>query len=204
MVTATQTATRPTVVIFLDIDGVLCRHDQDEKIALKARELFKLSAETKPTFHQLRAAATHFFDPEALNNLYNLIARTQMVAEVKIVISSSWRIDETVSSLRQLLSNHSFSNLIIDKTNDYSKMDQNSHARAALIQEWLNEHPDVINFVIIDDYNDNGILSLLFKDHFVFVNESLLLTRMEIDVASNLINQQMSKIKAQAASGNAS
>ena len=95
------------------------------------------------------------FCPIALSNMEELIRRTP---DLKIVISSSWRAARTVEELKELFKSKIISNAIIDKTDSFS------NTRGEEIQKWLNEHPKVTSYVIVDD--DRNMLESQ-KDNFV-------------------------------------
>lgn len=119
-------------VIFLDIDGVLnvISQGHDEYGSL---------------FHK------HFED-----NLRHIIEQTG----AKIVISSTWR----MSGLKQMQAMWKHRNLageVIDCTPHCAQLvnaqkfkHYDEVERGHEIQEWLDEHPEVTNYVILDDDND--------------------------------------------------
>lgn len=109
-------------VIFLDIDGVL-------NLCYPERDKYG-----------------SLFHPELVNNLNNLIQLT----DAKIVISSSWR----HSGLSEMKDMWEFRNLpgeVIDITPSFMHQRGTSLCRGDEIQQWLNEHPEVTNYVYIDD-----------------------------------------------------
>jgi hypothetical protein len=73
-----------------------------------------------------------------------------------IVLSSTWRKD--VKALKKLSRNFRYRGLkIYDVTPDFSFQENGERAyRGHEIQKWLNDHPEVEQYVIIDD--DNGML----------------------------------------------
>lgn len=114
-------------VIFLDIDGVLNVYCQN-------RDQYGC------TFHD------HF-----VNNLKYLINQT----DAKIVISSSWKL----AGLQEMIDMWLFRQLpgeVIDITPNltYGPSLNTSIARGYEIEQWLELHPEVINYVIIDDDDD--------------------------------------------------
>lgn len=50
----------------------------------------------------------------------------------------------------------------------------NNSCRASEINQWLGEHPEILNYLILDDYDDH--LSLNFQDRYVVVRKKELLT----------------------------
>lgn len=187
-------AVKPRVVIFLDIDGVLIKHDQDHLIVQKAKELFNLSSETSPSQRQTRSSAVQLFSQTAVDNLESLIDKIAKYAIPEIIVSSSWRIDETAIDLKEILSKHRFSQYITGKTNDFYEGTYN--ARTNLIGQWLHENPEVLYFLIIDDYTEYGLLQKRYDANFVWVNEYSLLTIDDVEKANCLLQKQMSKIVA--------
>ena len=187
-------AAKPRVVIFLDIDGVLIKHEQDNLIIQKAKQLFKLSPEESPNLKQTRFSAVHFFSQTAVDNLESLIDKIAKYAVPEIIVSSSWRMYETAFDLKEMLSKHRFSHYITGKTNDF--YEGNYNARADLIGQWLQENPEVLYFLILDDYAEYGLLQKRYGANFVWVNEYSLLAIDDVEKASRLLQQQMSKTVA--------
>lgn len=82
--------------------------------------------------------------------------------EVKIVISSTWREIFDLEWLKTKLSDyHIDSSRVIDRTPSSYSGD-----RGIEIQQWLDNHPEVTHYAIIDD-NDWGITDVHGKDRFV-------------------------------------
>jgi len=123
-------------VIFLDIDGVLNSHR---------------SAVAMQTFHTL--------DPIAVKMLFRLVT----LAEAKIVISSTWRLDKqwltTIwGALRQAgwpWAHSGFLPLgecpIIDRT---ARTSPNGSLRGYEIQDWLDANLKYDDYIILDDDSD--------------------------------------------------
>jgi hypothetical protein len=68
--------------------------------------------------------------------------------DAKIVVSSSWRCGMSVPELQELLSKWGVTGEVIDKTPRLNG--QRGHE----IQAWLDQHPEVTDFVILDDDSD--------------------------------------------------
>lgn len=117
-------------VIFLDFDGVVNTPMWD----CKARE-FKMNI-PRDGFVNNRDACNWI---EGFCNIYNF----------KIVVSSDWRLD---ANWRQCLLNGGIMNseLIIDRTIHLPPTSA-LFGRGHEIQLWLDQHPEVENFLIIDD-----------------------------------------------------
>jgi hypothetical protein len=82
--------------------------------------------------------------------------------EVKVVISSSWRHFFPLERIKEILEEyHVSSNHVIGIT----PTDKGDN-RGLEINMWLAEHPEVTQYVIIDD-NDWGIFGLHSKDKIV-------------------------------------
>lgn len=144
-------------VIFLDFDGVLNSH-QSFNFWRKNHNTDdwegRLYLEWKGTLKEYLAQE---FDPIALNNVDELVNE---FADLKVVVSSTWRLGETVESLQKILAPaKALSAAVIDVTPRFP-----GKPRGEEIQAWLNEHPEVTNYVIIDD--DSDMLDSQ-KDHFV-------------------------------------
>jgi len=121
--------------IFLDVDGVL---------------------NTDMT-QELTSDGWCFVEDELVKNLAKIVKETGAI----IILSSSWR-DEwnkedesknTPSFIELKAKLKEFGLDIYDKTGEWRKN------RGLEIQEWLDEHPEVTEFVIIDDWPDLGHLS---------------------------------------------
>lgn len=110
--------------IFLDIEGVL---NSEQFFLQKARDTIEL-------------------DKEKIKLLKQIVEAT----DAKIVLSSTWRmLPDNHPDFRSLIKFLEDENLsIFDKTPSLSAV------RGVEIQEWLNNHPEVTNFVILDDDDD--------------------------------------------------
>src|SRR5262245_17543053 len=101
-------------VIFLDIDGVLNGKPNYRLIRKKILELYPNLKPNELTRDQNDIATTYFFNKGALSNLGSLIRKIQEVAEVAIVITSTWRIGQTSEKLKnEIFAKHAFSQWII-------------------------------------------------------------------------------------------
>lgn len=129
-------------VLFLDFDGVL--NSEQSKIFWQSREDQATWESKMKTFQgsMLDYIAMEFC-PIAISNLEHLLRRNE---DLKIVVSSSWRSNRTVEGLRDIFKMSSIiSERIIDKTDSFSNI------RGEEIQRWLDEHPEVDSYVIVDD-----------------------------------------------------
>jgi hypothetical protein len=121
-------------IVFLDIEGVL-----NTKQFLKGGNDFQVC------------------DPKNVRNFNKLIKKFD---DVKVVISSSWRIGRSFDELITILRDNDINGEIIDTTPEMSG--KVGATRSGEIQAWLNNH-DIDNFVILDD----GNISLSLADHHV-------------------------------------
>lgn len=122
--------------IFLDVDGVLNSDEYFDKI--KNLNIDGIQSE---------------IDVEKIKLLNIAINETM----AKIVLTSSWRYTRNAQELRKLLSEYGIST-------DSTPFIQNE--RGLEIKQYLSEHPDVEDFVIIDDeifdsYDDELIKKLV-------------------------------------------
>lgn len=131
-------------VIFLDKDGVV-------------NTVTKNGMQMVLPFLSKRGKYYHntYFDPKVIPNFVNLLNYCRE-KDVKIVISSSWRhmgeavhfneYYDTYFQLNQYSKIEDLSrNIVIGIT------DKNFDDRADQIKKYLNEHPEITEFVIIDD-----------------------------------------------------
>lgn len=131
-------------VIFLDFDGVLNSH------------------QSAVFWHHRRSQKSDLIEscPIALSNVEELIRR---IPDLKVVITSSWRLGEDLNGLKNLLESSEFiADAIIGSTESFS------NTRGDEIEKWLKEHPEVINYAILDD--DNDMLDSQ-KNNFVKVSQ---------------------------------
>ena len=108
-------------VIFLDVDGVL---NSDEYIARTIKE------KTLGIFADV--------DTDKIRLLQQAIQATG----ANIVLSTSWRYSKRIGSLKELLGLYG---IYTDSTPCINQ------ERGTEIRTWLNEHPEVEDYVILDD-----------------------------------------------------
>jgi hypothetical protein len=140
-------------VIFLDIDGVL----NSEAFALKLEEKHRQLGHTSDTSCDCFMLYSHV-DREAVARLNRLVD----VTSAKIVVSSTWRKKFDVAELQSRLGDHGLVGEIIGVTPDGYKTDELRDSlghgvrifRGHEIDFWLQQHPDVERFVILDDASD--------------------------------------------------
>ena len=114
-------------VIFLDFDGVLATEDYTD-------ELLTTGQKIKDKFGTL-------FNPNCVNWLEWIISQTN----AQIVITSSWKNYLSQWSIVRMWKCRNMPGEIIGVTSSFSIY------RGDEIDNWLSKHPQVINYVIIDD-----------------------------------------------------
>jgi hypothetical protein len=127
-------------IIFLDIDGVInpwrCEKDSSGRFGKIALENFNLILETAP--------------------------------ETSVVITSTWRYHYTLSQLKKFFNEAGLNpDRIFDITPDLRRdegMIKHYPGRDEEIKAWLNIHPEVEKFAIIDDVDREQMEGL--EDHF--------------------------------------
>lgn len=135
---ADKVSLKPFQILFLDIDGVL----NSEQSAIYCNELgFKNGGLTR---------SNGKFCPIATSNLRELLRN---LPDLRIVISSTWRMGESIESLRELMLSYAGipGDLIIGATPSTCK------ERGHDIQKWLDITTGKINvqrFAILDDASD--------------------------------------------------
>lgn len=82
------------------------------------------------------------------NELCQIVGRIRKCTGAVIVVSSAWRVLHTVEQLEIMLFNAGLQSLILDKT------DNRGNIRGNEIQRWLDAHPEVESYVILDDSCD--------------------------------------------------
>lgn len=136
--------------IFLDIDGVLqpggsqkrFRHDLD---ALRRKLADQLGNEAYLEHDKYDLGAIHYdWDTEAVEGLRRLCEDF----DAEIVVSSDWRLRKSVTTLKEYFHVQGLGSRVRDKTPDGQDFRRD---RAGEIKKYLDAHPEVARFVIIDD-----------------------------------------------------
>lgn len=117
-------------VIFLDIDGVLV-----------TRNSIKYQYLNFPDETNIR------FSKKAVKNLNKLIRLT----EAKIVISSTWRLFHSLEKLQNIFEEQKIKGKIISTTSVEKATIEEDIPRGQKIADWLEQNPEVKQYVIIDD-----------------------------------------------------
>ena len=149
-------------IIFLDIDGVLNNRKWFSHISNHPQDKTK-------TWLQKQ------FEPRAVSLLNDLIE----AAGAKIVVSSSWRIGHTKDELQKLLQEAGLKYDLLD----YTPCKMSNYYRGNEIQWWLNDHPEVTSFVILDDNSD----MLHLMDKLVKTSNNHGLQREHIEKAKEIL-----------------
>ena len=137
-------------VIFVDIDGVLQpagnqRRFRNDLDALKRELADELENEAYLEHDKYDLGAVRYdWDTEAVERLRKLCEEFG----AHIVVSSDWRIGKSVTTLKEYFQIHGLGCHVRDKTTDGH---MSSRDRAAEIREFLDTHPEIERFVIVDD-----------------------------------------------------
>lgn len=134
-------------IIFLDFDGVL-NSAQSAQFWHSRRDQTQWENNMYRDWPgTLREYIAMEFCPISLGNVEELVKR---VPGVKIVVSSTWRLGETPETLKKILSPSKIvGDAIIDVTPAFRDAERGEEIKA-----WLDKHPEVTNYVIIDDDDD--------------------------------------------------
>ncbi len=158
-------------VVFLDIDGVLCKFIGNEDRARAYNE-----NEDGGDFEDVWL---HYFDKEAVANLNYLIEATG----AKIVVSSTWRISY-YKYLEKYFKHQGITGEIIGKT-----VRLPGEERGHEIQIYLDEHRGLIeSFVILDDDSDmahlkSSLIQTLHTDEHGELKDGLRMTHTLMAIA---------------------
>ena len=185
----------PRRIVFLDIDGVLQptssqKRFKDDLEALRESLAERFGAEYREFNEYDLGAVVHDWDAGAVARLHALCEEH----DARIVVSSDWRLERSVAQLQALFRLHDLHHLIVDRTSD----PQNApHYRAGEVKQYLDTHPDIVRFVVIDDrYREQ--FDRLYPDHFVhtrsFLDESDALRARQI-LSGGPVTQENSPYK---------
>jgi len=138
-------------VIFLDFDGVICTRDS----IAGAHEFAKADKSGDRNLY-----SAQMIDPILVGNLNEVVKETGAV----VVVSSAWRHLHDMKEVREFLRINGFLGKVIDRTpvwkeykdeigvkttNDLERFWE--YERGNEIKMWLDKHPEVESFVILDD-----------------------------------------------------
>jgi len=122
---------KDTKIIFLDIDGVLNNYAS-------------LSVPTNEFFNYTSCDDFSCWYPPCVQQLKRIIKETG----AKLVLSSSWRHDAQDKVIEGLLAFN------LEPFIDTTAINDCHIRRGFEIQDWLDKHPEITNYVIIDDMNE--------------------------------------------------
>ncbi|MCY4148679.1 MAG: HAD domain-containing protein [Gammaproteobacteria bacterium] len=156
-------------VIFLDIDGVLQPYSSQKRFDHDLHELLKTLAEKYDDDLYLELDR---FDLGCICFDWDIgaVERIRSICEdleAKIVVSSDWRRGKSVEALKAYFRIHGLHYYVKDKTDNRKWRDKApEHSRAGEVKEYLDAHPEIERFVIIDDgYRDE--FEKLYPEQFV-------------------------------------
>ena len=129
-------------ILFLDVDGVLNSRDYVYRMRAKDKK-YRLWLDT---------------DPEAVKLLQGIIEATKC----KVVLSSTWRLyEDSRKHVKEKVCHY------IDCTADLQRgAKRGIVARGEEVKLWLDQHPDVTQYAILDDDSDFLPYQWLFKTTF--------------------------------------
>ena len=154
-------------VILLDVDGVI-----------NSGNNMKRNAQLK------RTCETMYFDSECMRLLKKLVQNTG----AKLILSSDWRFPEprthSICHLQNLLSRLADYELGLNGQTGEAQFSRNEEINA-----WLQEHPEVESYVILDDVNDDFQGENLRR--LVLTNEIVGLTATDAQKAERILMELM-------------
>ena len=126
-------------------------------------------------------------------NKIKLIKRIVDETGAKIVVSSSWRMN-TIKQTKEIISDrpkrcprNKMLYWLIDNLYDITPIYGLGNGRGGEIQQYLNDHPDIDNYVILDDDHDMWDSQLY---HFVQTNYEDGITETEVIRAIKILNRK--------------
>lgn len=133
-------------VLFLDIDGVL----------LNRRDFLVKGKLPRPGSMSIDEQR-HCFDAAAIKLTLLLCEAVNL----HVIVCSTWNMDHSHDDLRELLQ------LPVSGITDYA-----GKGRVGSVEAYLDEHPEVTNFVIFDD-NPTFEKNERLKDHYVYIDSDV-------------------------------
>lgn len=125
-------------------------------------------------------SSTGDFSKSACKHLKDLLGK---VSDLMIVVSSSYRLHGLDACKAILDKNGIDPKRVIDITDDIKEDGTND--RGYHIKKWLDRHPKVFSFVIIDDESDmDDLMNKLVK-----TNSFIGITKKDIDLALEILNK---------------
>lgn len=157
-------------IIFLDIDGVL------NSDSILSEYIPEIDGEYYP------------YQPHLVDNLNMILKRT----DAKIVVSSTWRLGESVERLQYLLTHMGVKGEVIGKTDSYN---DKFVVRGNEILKWIQDnqnllgchHYDFYDYVILDDDSD-----MLYgqRNNFVHIQGEEGLTKEYAEQAIEILGEE--------------
>ena len=152
-------------VIFLDIDGVLNSEEWDVYV--------------QSFIYGARFNSCYLLSQEMILRLQNVVFQTN----AEIVLTSSWRASErAMDALRRQLNLYHLS--IRDTTVIYAYGN-----RADEVKLWIESHPNVTSYVIVDDEDDGFTQDEILAAHFVQTTYAQGLTPEKAEKIIEILNQ---------------
>lgn len=166
-------------VLFLDLDGVL--NSFDNLHALTYQNIMDINNPSNDKYG-------HLFDERCVRWLDWIVKKT----DCKIVISSTWRMSG-LKVMKSMWEERNLAGEVIGVTTTNVKQEtlskySNGHRydeRGYEIQEWLDEHPEVTNYCIVDDNDDMLAEQFLY---FVKTNENNGITHNDAKTIVTILN----------------
>lgn len=194
--------------LFLDIDGVV---NDDSKVArgkiekelIQHRESLFPNLNTYTIYHKTKVYSA-FFDKAAIFHLEEIL---KAFPKMVIVLSSDWRKNQSILAIRDVFAAYHFSKRIIDKTVDALEGNEINALclaekacvdgrtfegfirRGSFVRHYLNEHPNVSEFLMLDDIDQGEA----FLDSFIYVDPTNRLTASHVDKAKNALQKKRAK-----------
>jgi hypothetical protein len=144
-------------IIFLDIDGVICLSREWGSRMRKIKRWELEGGEDEPPV----IIRFDNFNKMAIDVLNDII----LTSGADIVISSDWRLYATLDEMKDLFYQFGVIKSPIDFTPELQTVTKRADIRVDEINLWLSNHPEVTNWVAIDD------LDLSELDNFVKTRE---------------------------------
>lgn len=139
-------------ILFLDMDGVV---NSAEWFNVISKRAYRRARGRAKAVGRSRGTFVHMIDPAAVRLLNVIVAGGWGTPAAKVVLSSSWRIPWTHRQVQGMLRERGFRGRLIDSTpKSVRPPPGQEHARGHEIQRWLDRHPSVESFVILDDADD--------------------------------------------------
>ena len=179
-------------IIFLDIDGVIQHPSTMKRFTVNHKSLVdRLSQELEIDYHQYNefdiAAVYYDWHPQAISILQSIIYET----DAYIVISSNWRNPVLPNKMKDLLKIHALDKYYLGDTPcitnipNYQDKLTLYQSRVVEILTYLEEHPNITNYVVLDDLD----LSQGLGDNFVKTDN--LLTQEEADTCIKILKRKL-------------